>query len=229
MDFITHFLEELAQKIPVSIFAFIGSVIDEIIAIVPSPMVPLLAGSIAYEQGEAFMFLFVVALTGTVGKTLATLVTYWLSDKIEDVFTGSKLGKILGIEKSDIEKYGKMFNGTRRDEVIMVILRMLPFMPTLPVSVVAGVLKIPLTSFIVTTFIGTYLRFTFYLIVAYQGSQKYEGILGLFDKTNKMMELMIILFVLGFMFLYLRKNWEGIYNRIQKLFVKKNKKDNKNK
>jgi len=47
--------------------------------------------------------LFVIALTGTLGKTLATLLTYWVADKLEDFLTHSKIGKILGVDKEEIE------------------------------------------------------------------------------------------------------------------------------
>ncbi len=217
---IIAWLEAFASQVPLTVYAFIGSIVDEIIAIVPSPLIPITSGSLAFTQNKAFWYLFVIAFFGTLGKTLATIITYWAADKVEDVLTGSKLGKILGIEKNEIEKLGKLFNGTRKDEVVMVILRALPFVPTLPVSVIAGLVKLNIWSFIITTFIGTYLRFMFYLIVAYQGVKKYEGVLHTFDATNTIFEVIIVMTFLGWAFLFLRKNWEKIYKRAKK-FLKK--------
>ncbi len=213
---ITSYLESLAHQIPLPAFAFIGSIIDEVIAILPSPFVPLTVGSLSFNQGKPFAFLLIVALTGTLGKTLATLLTYWIADKVEDALSHSKLGQILGVDEQEIEKYGKYLNGTSRDEIIMVILRTLPFIPTLPVSVIAGLIKFNLVSYIVTTFIGTYLRFMFYLVIAYEGVRKYEGLLETLDTTNLIMEITIVLTVLGWLFLLFRKNWD----RIVGLFVK---------
>lgn len=211
------FLENLAGQMPLSVFAFVGSIVDEVFAILPSPFIPLTAGSLAVKQGEAFVILFWLAFTGTVGKTLATVITYYLADKFEDVFTKSKLGKILGLSKDELERYGKYFDGTKKDEVVMIILRALPFIPTLPVSVLAGVIKLNLKSFLITTFIGTYIRFMFYLILAYEGVKKYEGLLDTLDTTNKIFEVVIVLAVLGWGFMFLRNNWEKIFRRLKRM------------
>jgi len=221
MDALTNYLETLAHQVPLPLFAFIGSIIDEIIAIVPSPFVPLTSGSLIFSQGQGYMLMLLVALTGTIGKTVATLLTYYVSDKLEDYLTTSKLGKILGVDKHEIEKYGSYFDGTKRDEVIMVVLRALPFIPTLPVSVIAGLIKLNLWSFIITTFIGTYIRFMFYLIVAYEGVKKYEGLLDTLDATTTVFEITIVLTFCGWLFLFMRKRWDKIFGYFFKSKKKK--------
>lgn len=217
---LTTWLETFATQVPLPIFAFVGSVIDEIIAIVPSPLVPITSGSLAFAQNKGFWYLLVIAFFGTFGKTLSTIITYWVADKVEDLLTGSKLGQILGIEEKEIEQLGKLFNGTKKDEIVMIVLRALPFVPTLPVSVIAGLVKINIWSFIITTFIGTYIRFMFYLIIAYEGVKKYEPILRTMDATGTLVKLSVILAFLGWAFLFLRKNWEKIYQRAKRMLKK---------
>lgn len=217
---VINWLQAFAHQVPLTVFAFVGSLVDEIVAIVPSPLVPITSGTLAFTQNKAFWFLFVIAFFGTLGKTLATLLTYWIADKLEDFLTGSKIGKILGIDKHEIEQMGKFFNGTRKDELVMIILRALPFVPTLPVSVIAGLVKLNIVSFMVTTFIGTYIRFMFYLILAYQGVKKYEGMLNTVDATNSIFEILIVMSACGWAFLFLRKNWERIYKKAKSVFKK---------
>ncbi len=207
---IIGYLEHLALTIPLPIFTFIGSVIDELFAPLPSPLVPITAGSLTYEQGLGLWFLFVIAFTGTLGKTLATLLTYWIADKFEDYLTHSKLGKILGVDENEIEKYGKYLDGTGKDGIIMVFLRALPFIPTLPVSVIAGLVKLNLWTYIWSTFVGTYIRFMFFLIIAYEGVRKYSGVLEMVDTTDSIVKVSIILLFSGWLFLYLRKKWDKI-------------------
>lgn len=219
METIIAFLENLAQEVPLTVFAFIGSIIDEIIAIVPSPFVPITTGSLAYSRGYSYWFILLFALTGTLGKTLATLLTYWVADKAEDYLTTSKLGKVLGVNKHEIEKYGKYFDGTAKDEIIMIVLRALPIIPTLPVSVIAGLIKLNIFSYIWTTFVGTYLRFVFYLVVAYEGVRKYQGLLETLDMTTTILEVTIAMTFMGWLFLFLRKRWD----KIMGLFFKKKK------
>ncbi|MEA2056350.1 MAG: VTT domain-containing protein [Patescibacteria group bacterium] len=227
IESITTFLENLAHQIPLPLFAFIGSIIDEIIAIFPSPFVPIIVGTLAYSQGKTLTFLFLVALTGTIGKTLATLITYWVADKVEDWLSSSKIGAILGVDNHEIEKYGNYLNGTNRDEIIMIVLRALPFIPTLPVSIIAGMVKLNIKSFIFTTFVGTYIRFMFYLILAYEGVKKYQGLLETLDMTTMIMEIAIVTIVMGWLFLLLRKKWDGIMGLFFK--VKKSASNSKKK
>lgn len=208
------FLENLAKSIPLPLFAFLGSIVDELFAPLPSPFVPVTAGTLTYEQGLGFMFLFVVALTGTLGKIISTLLTYWVADKFEDYLTHSKIGKILGVSENEIEKYGRYFNGTRRDDIIMVLLRSLPFIPTLPVSVIAGLIKLNIWTYIWTTFVGTYLRFMFYLIIAYEGVRKYSGVLQILDTTGSIVKVTIVLIIMGWLFLFLRNRWTRIIDFI---------------
>jgi len=220
IDQLITYLEQLAQDIPLTIFAFIGSVIDEVIAIVPSPFVPITAGTLAFEQNQALGFLFVIALTGTLGKTLATLLTYWVADKLEDFLTHSKIGKILGVDKEEIEKYGRYLDGTGKDEIIMIVLRALPFVPTLPVSVIAGLIKLDIWTYIFSTFIGTYIRFMFYLVLAYEGVKKYSGLLDKFDTVDTVINITIAATIMGWLFLFLRKKWD----RVMDFFFSKDKK-----
>ncbi len=164
--------------------------------------------------------MFVIALTGTLGKTLATLLTYWVADKLEDFLTHSKIGKILGVDKEEIEKYGRYLDGTGKDEIIMIVLRALPFVPTLPVSVIAGLIKLDIWTYIFSTFIGTYIRFMFYLVLAYEGVKKYSGLLDKFDTVDTVINITIAATIMGWLFLFLRKKWD----RVMDFFFSKDKK-----
>lgn len=224
LDPLINFIQNLATQVPLTVYTFIGSVLDEVIAIIPSPLIPITAGTLAVEQHQTVSFLFLIALTGALGKTMASYGTYYISDKLEDVVT-SKLGKYFGLEKGELEKYGRYFNGSSRDDIVLCILRILPFIPTLPITVLAGVIKIKPKTFIVSTFIGMYIRFVFYLYIAYIGVKKYEGVLNIFEKTNTVFELMIVLSVLGWIFLYLRKNWDTLLEKFFKAKKITSKKD----
>ncbi len=223
VDNTLNYLQELSETIDPAIFGFIGSIVDEVFAILPSPFIPIAVGTQTYQQGYEFVYLFWFALTGTIGKLIASYVTYWISDKAEDKITEGKIGKFLGLQKNQLEKYGKWFEGRNRDLWILLILRSLPFIPTLPVSVMAGVIKIQPKEFIIATLVGTYIRFMFYMIVAYEGVKKYQGILNIFEKTNTLFEVVIILGFLAVVFMYLRNNWDRLMSKL----MKKNKKHKK--
>jgi membrane protein DedA with SNARE-associated domain len=208
IDFITNFLTSFAERVSLPVFMFVGAVAEEIVAIIPSPFVPLTAGSMAVQQGKTLGFLFFLALVGAVAKVMASSLVFYLSDKLEDILTRGKLGKFLGLESDDIERYGKMFSKGAKDEIIMIALRALPFVPTLPVTIVAGLIKMNFRSFAISTLIGIYLRNIMYLLAAFYGVKQFQGLLDSFDTVNLILEVGVILLVLGGAFLFLRKNWD---------------------
>ena len=61
------FLEQLAENVPVELFAFLGSFIEELIAPIPSPVVMTLAGTMVKSNGSPFWYLFVVAVIASLG------------------------------------------------------------------------------------------------------------------------------------------------------------------
>jgi membrane protein DedA with SNARE-associated domain len=207
---IVSFLENLSTSIPIPLFAFLGSVLEEVVAPIPSPFVPITTGSLTYEQQLGFMFLFFVAFIGSIGKTLSTLFTYWISDKFEDFLTHSTIGRVLGVDEAEVEKYGRYLNGTRRDSIIMLLLRTLPFIPTLPVSVIAGLIKLNIWTYTWTTFVGVYLRYMFFSVLAYEGLRKYSGLLEILDTTGSLVKVLIITTFAGWLFFFLRKRWDRI-------------------
>lgn len=218
---ITTVLANSATSLPLPIFMFLGSIAEEIIAIIPSPFVPLTAGSLAVAQAQPVSFLILLAVIGAVAKTLASLFTYWIADKLEDVLTGGKLDKFLGLDSTDLERYGKLLNKGTKDEWVVVLLRALPFVPTLPVSVVAGLIKMNVRSFIWATGLGILLRNAFYLFVAFYGAKRFEGLLNSLDTLNLVLEVVVVLIVAAVGFLLLRKNWERWFAAIKKVFSKK--------
>ncbi len=212
---IISYLETWAHKLPLTIFAFVGSVVEQIIAVIPSPFVPITAGSLNFEQGRGVLFLFVIGLTGALGITLASLVPYFIADKLEDAITHSRFAKFLGIDEDEVEQYGRYLDGTKKDKIIMILLRTLPFVPTIPVSVIAGLIKLNIWTYIYSTFIGSYLRFMFYMILAYEGVRKYSGLLATLDTTDTIIKVTFIITFMGWLFFFLRKKW----HRVMEFFI----------
>ncbi len=207
---IITFLENLSTNMPIPLFAFLGSILEEVIPPIPSPFVPVTTGSLTYEQGLGFRFLFWVALIGAITKTFSTLLTYYVADKFEDFLTHSTFGKVLGVDEAEVERYGRYLDSTRRDDVIMFLLRALPFIPTLPVSVIAGLIKLNIWTYIWTTFLGAYFRYMFFSVLAYEGVRKYSGLMQILDTTGSLIRITIILTLAGWAFFFLRKRWNRI-------------------
>lgn len=219
-DFILNFLSNFANSVSLPLFVIVGALTEEVLAVIPSPFVPLTAGSLALNQGKSVYFILFLALIGAIAKTFSTSVVFWFSDKLEDLITRGKLGKILGLEPNEIERYGKIFSKMKSNTLIIFIFRALPFIPTLPVTVVSGLIKVKYRIFALGTFLGVLVRNSFYLLGAFYGLQKFQSLVESVDTLSLIFEVLIVIGFLGFIFYLLRNNWERIF--------KASKKENKN-
>ena len=162
------FLEELAAQVPVELFAFLGSFIEELIAPIPSPVVMTLSGSMVAVNGSPFWYLFVVAVIAAIGKTIGAVILYFVADKAEDVVL-SRAGRYIGITHVQVEKIGDRFQGTPRDYVTLLLIRSTPIIPSAPISLICGLIALPKRLFIVSTFFGTIIRDFVYLYIGFTG------------------------------------------------------------
>jgi membrane protein DedA with SNARE-associated domain len=132
---------EFSRSVPLEWYTFIGSVIEEIIGIIPSPLVLTLAGSLALSSGKGIAYLFLLGLVGSLGKTLAGWFLYFAADKGEDIVIG-KFGKWVGVSHETVEQIGKKFGKGKRDDVAIFLSRAIPIFPNAAVSVVCGAIRV---------------------------------------------------------------------------------------
>ena len=194
MQSLIAWLEALASRVPVTWFVFTGAFVEEIVAPIPSPLVMLLAGSISASQDNSLGFLFLLAIIGAFSKTIGSLIIYVIADKAEDVVI-DKFGKFLGVSHSDTEGLGKFFSKGRRDDLAVFILRAVPIMPTAPVSVIAGLIKLDLKTYLLSTFMGLVVRNSIYLYLGYISLGSLESLSEGFDSLENLGYL--ILSVIG--------------------------------
>lgn len=193
---LTTQLEGLATAVPVEIFVSLGAFIEELIAPIPSPIVMTISGTIALAQQKPVAFLFYLALIGSIGKIIGSWLLYLISDKLEDVIVG-KFGKFFGITHKEIESIGRHFNGSPRDDIIIFLARAIPIVPTAPVSIICGVIKVKMRTYLVSSFFGNLIRSLFYLYVGYGGLAGYEYIMEKMDSLESALTVTLALIIMG--------------------------------
>lgn len=212
---LTDQLTSFANMVPLEIFVFTGAFIEELIAPIPSPIVMTLAGTLAEAQQKPFVFLFLLALIGSIGKTIGSYLLYIISDKLEDVVVG-KFGKFFGLTHAEIEKLGKYFNGGPRDDIIIFLARAIPIIPTAPVSIACGVIKVKLRTYLTSTFFGTLFRNMFYLYIGYAGFASYESVMSQFESVEKVVTVTLALILVGSIaIIWYVKNKDKILEKLQ--------------
>ncbi|HOM78226.1 MAG TPA: hypothetical protein PLT50_03430, partial [bacterium] len=126
---IMAYLELLANKIPLELFTFLGTILEEMLAPIPSPFVMGITGSIAQAQNKALGYIIVIAIIGAFGRIVGASFLYLISDFAEDIVIG-KFGKFIGLEHDFVESIGKKFNGTAKDYITLTVLRAIPIIPS---------------------------------------------------------------------------------------------------
>jgi len=208
LDQIEQLLQASAEIMPVEVYVTVGAFVEEIVAPIPSPIIMTLAGSLAATQDRALWYLLILALIGAIAKTIASIVVYWISDKAEDIIVG-RFGKYLGVTSKEIEKIGKQFDGKNRDVVILTLARAIPIVPTAPVSIACGIIKVNLKSYIIGTFLGTLIRNVLYLSLGYYSAESLAHINeGLMSMESVVQVLLVLVAGLILAFLFYRRGKE---------------------
>lgn len=205
---VLEFLENLAAKIPVELFTFVGTILEEIVAPIPSPFVMGITGSIAQAQNKTLISLLVIAIIGAFARVIGAGVLYWAADKAEDIIVG-KFGKFIGISHAEIEKLGSKFSGTTKDYITLTVLRSIPVMLSSPLSVVCGLIKMNFKVFVVGTFIGSIFRNLFFLYIGYAGLSATESFTAGFGTAENVMKILFVLGLIGGYFYFYKKREKG--------------------
>lgn len=206
-----QFLHDLSATMPLPLFTAVAAFIEEVIAPIPSPLVMTLAGSLAASAGHPVSYLLLLALVGGIAKTIGSWVVYVLADLGEDIVLG-RFGKYLGISHVEVEAFGSHLNKGRRDGLVIFLLRAIPIIPTAPVSLVAGMIKLHLRTYLIYTFLGTLVRNILYLYFGYTSLQAAASMSESFESLETIGYVILALMMAAGIayFYYLRKRGAGL-------------------
>jgi membrane protein DedA with SNARE-associated domain len=166
LDTFIQLLHQWAGVFPLPVFVLVGTFVEELIAPIPSPIVMTLAGSLAKSQNQSLFYLFWLAVIGAVGKTISSFLLYFIAERGGELFL-NKFGRFFGITAQEVEQFGRHLNQGWKDDIILIIFRALPIMPTAPVSIVCGLVSLDKLTYIRATLIGTFIRNIIYLYLGY--------------------------------------------------------------
>ncbi len=206
---VIEFLQSMASVVPLEAFVVIGSVVEEIITPIPSPVVMSLAGSLAQIKYEGIAYLFLLAVLGSIGKTAATWLIYVIADKMEDVVM-KKFGKYIGVTHAQVEQIGQRLKKGWQDNFVLFAARAVPLVPSAPVSFVCGAIKLDLPTFLTSTFLGNIVRNFIYLYLGYAGLEGYKGLIRGIQKGESIIQIVIVLVLVALL--------AGLYYKRRTLF-----------
>lgn len=231
MNFIQN-LEQLvryyALHMPLELFVFVGSFLEEIVSPIPSALIMGTAGALALMHHEPLWYLFWLAAIGNTGKLLGAWLYYLIGDKLEDLVM-RRITNFFGVKHEEIENMGKRFVGHHwKDGGVLFLLRVIPMLPTTPVSIAAGIIKMDKRVFLIATYAGNFCKDIIYLYAGYAGLAKLHVLWKDLVPLRLGGDILVTVLILGFFFfLYLHRGAGHrfiirIHNWFQK-FLKKNK------
>lgn len=201
---ISHLIELIRDVIlPYgAIGVFFASIIEEVIAPIPSAFVLTASGFFLIPHGPLFESLWAIVITiaipGALGVTIGSLFVYGIA------YTYGKpallrWGKYLGITWEEVEKFEKRFEKGYIDEIALFTARALPLIPSVVISSFCGLVRMPLKEYVLYSFLGTIIRGLFLGFIGWQVGDVYKKIATYLDAAEKFIFLFLFMAFLLFM------------------------------
>jgi len=175
---------------------FVASVIEEVMAPIPSALVMTMSGFI-FVTGPVSIkailaLIFKVATPAALGVTVGSYFIYFIA-RYGGKFTIEKWGKYIGLYSSDIEKLQNKLSGTRKDEILIGSARILPIVPSVAISAFCGIMEMSLVKYFFITLIGTFFRGLILGAIGWQVGNVYGKYADLINSIEKVILLSTIL------------------------------------
>lgn len=174
-------LLELAESTNTVVFAVTGSFIEEVIAPIPSPFILVTTAGLAEAAGYVWWQWGLLLLAVAAAKTVAAVIVYFAFSRGSD-WLFAHVPQLLPFTEKQIAAAEKYLHNSWWDDVLLLIARSLPIVPSLLVSAVAGIVNFRLPSYIILTFLGTVLRSLFYFWVGVTGVEHASALQALFNE-----------------------------------------------
>lgn len=184
---------------------FLLIAVENIFPPIPSEVILLFGGFMTTYTKLNIIFMIIAA---TFGSLLGAIVLYYIGkilnkERLKKIVRG-KIGKMLRLKESDIEKADAWFDNKGNKTVFFC--RFIPIVRSL-ISIPAGMSEMAMSKFLVYTIFGSLIWNT---VLVYMGSifgKNWTKILDVMDRyTHIVIILCIILFAVFIYYFYFKKN-----------------------
>jgi len=186
---------------------FIVAIIEQIIAPIPSPLIPIMTGFFLLPANDFLLdvllkSIYLIALPYAFGAIIGSLFIYFLG-----YFGGKpiieKSKKWLGFSWENLEKIKKELNKNQRDEFTLFILWFLPVIPSAAISIFCGIVRYSLFKYILLGVSGLFFRAIIISLIGWQaGALYYVAAEQISLIENYILIGFILLILIGIIFLF---------------------------
>ena len=190
-QFIINAMEQFGY---IGVFLLIA--IENIFPPIPSEVILVFGG---FMTTYTSLSILIMVLAATLGSLLGAIVLYYIGkifnkERLKRIVNG-KVGKVLRLKASDIEKADKWFD-TKGNKTVFFC-RFIPIVRSL-ISIPAGMSEMPMKKFLLYTISGSLIWNTVLIIVGSIVGDKWETIVGYLDNfSNIILIILVIIFVVA--------------------------------
>ena len=173
---------------------FLLIAIENIFPPIPSEVILVFGG---FMTTYTSLNIPIMILAATLGSLLGAIVLYYIGkifnkERLKRIVNG-KIGKVLRLKASDIEKADKWFD-TKGNKTVFFC-RFIPIVRSL-ISIPAGMSEMSMQKFLLYTISGSLIWNTVLIIVGSIVGDKWETIVGYLDNfSNIILIILVIIFV----------------------------------
>ena len=189
-EFILTIMEQFGY---IGVFLLIA--IENIFPPIPSEVILLFGG---FMTTYTKLNIVIMIIASTLGSILGAIVLYYIGkifnkDRLKKIISG-KIGKILRLKNSDIDKADKWFD-TKGNKTVFFC-RFIPIVRSL-ISIPAGMSEMPMGKFLVYTTFGSLIWNTVLVVIGSIVGENWTSILTIFDTYSSIVVVVIaIIFVI---------------------------------
>ena len=175
---------------------FLLIAIENIFPPIPSEVILVFGG---FMTTYTSLNIPIMILAATLGSLLGAIVLYYIGkifnkERLKRIVNG-KIGKVLRLKASDIEKADKWFD-TKGNKTVFFC-RFIPIVRSL-ISIPAGMSEMPMQKFLLYTISGSLIWNTVLIIVGSIVGDKWETIVGYLDNfSHIILIILVIIFVVA--------------------------------
>ncbi len=175
---------------------FLLIAIENIFPPIPSEVILLFGGFMTTYTKLNIIFMIIAS---TLGSLIGAIVLYYIGkifnkERLKKIISG-KIGKILRLKNSDIDKADRWFD-TKGNKTVFFC-RFIPIVRSL-ISIPAGMSEMPIIKFLIYTIFGSLIWNTVLIITGKMVGNNWTKILTIFDTYS---HIVLIIFIIIFIIL----------------------------
>ncbi len=173
---------------------FLLITLENVFPPIPSEVILLFGG---FMTTYTKLNIIIMIIAATLGSIFGAIILYYVGkifnkERLKKIISG-KIGKVLRLKNSDIDKADEWFD--KKGQKTVFICRFIPIVRSL-ISIPAGMSEMPLVKFLIYTTLGSLIWNTVLIIIGSIVGANWVSILTILDTySNIVLVLLIIAFV----------------------------------